>query len=310
VTTRDLTRYGWLSLAVALATMGLKLVAWQVTGSVGLLSDAFESSVNLVAAVLMLVALTFSAQPPDDDHQFGHEKAELVSASAEGLMVVLAASLIVWTAVDRLLDPRDVEQVGLGLAVSVGASALNLAASVVLTRAGRRHRSAALLADGRHLLVDVWTSAGVVLGVILVSVSGIRRLDPLVALAVGVNVVVSGVVLLRRSVGGLMDPPLDAEDLATLRAVLARYEAGGVHFHAVRSRVAGPRRFVSMHVLVPGRWTVSEGHALLERLEADLRSSLGALTVDTHLEPIEDPASYLDTQLDRAERGDTPRSGS
>jgi cation diffusion facilitator family transporter len=306
VATRDLTRYGWLSIGVALTTMALKLLAWGLTGSVGLLSDAFESSVNLVAGVLMLAALTVSAQPPDDDHQFGHEKAELVSASAEGLMVVLAASLIVWSAVERLLNPRDVEKVGLGLAVSGVASALNLAASVVLTRAGRRHRSAALIADGRHLLVDVWTSAGVVVGVVLVAITGARVLDPLVALAVGVNVVIGGFVVLRRSVGGLMDPPLPADELAAVQAVLDRYEAGGVHFHALRSRVAGPRRFVSMHVLVPGRWTVGEGHALLERLEADLRTAVGPLTVDTHLEPIEDPASYLDTQLDRAGHDDGP----
>jgi cation diffusion facilitator family transporter len=299
VVTRDLSRYGWLSIAAALVTMAIKLVAWRLTGSVGLLSDALESTVNLVAGVLVLVALKVAAQPPDENHQFGHEKAELVSATLEGVMVVVAASLIAWAAIDRLAEPRDVERVGFGLAVNAVASVVNLGVAIVLTRAGRLHRSAALSADGRHLMVDVWTSAGVIVGVCLVSVTGVRQLDPLVALAVGVNVVISGVLLLRRSVAGLMDPPLPPTEAEAVRAVLARYEADGVEFHALRSRVSGPRRFVSVHVLVPGQWTVSEGHHLLERLEADLRAEVGPLTVDTHLEPIEDPASYLDTGLDR-----------
>ncbi len=298
---RDLTRFGWLSIGAALATMGLKISAWSVTGSVGLLSDAMESTVNLAAGVLMLVALRVSALPPDENHQYGHEKAELFSAAAEGLMIVLAASLIVWTAIERLLHPRTIEQVGVGLAVSLGAAGINLAVGLVLLRAGRRHQSRALSADGRHLLTDVCTSGGVLVGLVLVAFTGWRPLDPLIALAVGVNIVITGVKLLWSSVDGLMDPPVSPEELARIQAVIEIYQAQGVAFHALRSRVAGHRRFVSVHVLVPGRWTVNQGHDLLERFEGELRATLDNLHVFTHLEPIEDPLSYLDEELDRSD---------
>ncbi len=299
--TRDLTRFAWFSIVVALSTMGLKLVAWRFTGSVGLLSDAMESTVNLVAAILMLIALRVAALPPDDNHHFGHEKAELFSAAAEGLMIVVAAFLIMWTAVDRLLDPRDVTDVGIGLAVNVVAGLLNLGAGWFLIRSGRRHRSSALVADGRHLLTDVATSVGVIIGVGLVAVTGWRPLDPLVALAVGANIVLTGTKLLWRSVEALMDPPLPDDEQAAVDAVIARYEADGIAFHALRSRVSGHRRFATVHVLVPGGWTVHEGHALLERFEADLRAVVPNLNVFTHLEPVEDPTSYLDEHLDRNE---------
>ena len=281
--------------------MGLKFSAWSMTGSVGLLSDAMESTVNLAAGVLMLVALRVSALPPDENHQYGHEKAELFSAAAEGLMIVLAASLIVWTAIERLLHPRTIEQVGVGLAVSLGAAGINLAVGLVLLRAGRRHQSRALSADGRHLLTDVYTSGGVLVGLVLVAFTGWRPLDPLIALAVGVNIVITGVKLLWSSVDGLMDPPVSPEELARIQAVIETYQAQGVAFHALRSRVAGHRRFVSVHVLVPGRWTVSQGHDLLERFEGELRATLDNLHVFTHLEPIEDPLSYVDEELDRSD---------
>jgi cation diffusion facilitator family transporter len=301
VADRDLTRFGWFSIGAALVTLGLKLVAWLLTGSVGLLSDALESTVNLAAAVLMLVALRVSALPPDDNHHYGHEKAELFSAAAEGLMIVAAASLIIWRALDRLLHPQELSRVGLGLAVSVVAGVINLAVGLVLVRGGRRHDSGALLADGRHLLTDVWTTAGVLVGLLAVTVTGWLPLDPLVALAVAVNVVVTGVQVLRSSITGLMDPPLPEAEQERIDAVVERFEARGVTFHAMRSRVAGHRRFLSVHVLVPGRWTVTQGHDLLERFEADLRACVPNLTVDTHLEPVEDPLSYADEALDRAD---------
>lgn len=296
---RDLSRFGWLSIATALATMGLKFGAWAITGSVGLLSDALESSVNLAAAVLMLVALKVSSLPPDENHQYGHEKAELFSAAAEGLMIVVAASLIMWTATDRLLHPRAVEQVGVGLAVSMVAAAVNLLVGLHLLRAGRIHRSGALLADGHHLLTDVYTSGGVLVGLVLVGITGWKPLDPLVAFAVAVNIVVTGARLLWRSMGGLMDPTLPPEELQHIAHIIEDYESRGVCFHALRSRMAGHRRFVSVHVLVPGSWTVSQGHDVLERIENEMRGALSNLTVFTHLEPIEDPTSYDDEKLDR-----------
>jgi cation diffusion facilitator family transporter len=304
---RDLSRFAWFSIALALVTMGAKALAWQVTNSVGLLSDALESSVNLAAGVVMLVALRVAALPPDENHHFGHEKAEQFSAAAEGLMIVGAATAIVASAVDRLLHPAAVERVGIGLAVSAAASLVNLFGAIVLLRAGRAHRSAAISADGRHLLTDVWTSAGVVVGVTAVAVTGWRRLDPLLALAVGVNIVVTGARLLWASVHALMDPPLKAEDQATIEAVIDQYRARGIVFHAMRSRVAGNRKFFSVHVLVPGHWSVAQGHGLLERLESDLRDAVEGIVVFTHLEPVEDPSSYLDEQLDRTEAAPAAR---
>ncbi len=290
-----LTGYAWLSIATALATIGLKALAFAMTGSVGLLSDALESVVNLVAAAMVLVTLAIAARPADDQHLYGHSKAEYFSAGAEGLMILVAAGAIVVSAATRLAHPRSLSQVGAGLVVTVVAAVVNGVVATVLLRAGRRHRSITLTADGRHLLTDVWTSAGVVLGVGAVGLTGWDRLDPVVALAVGVNIVVAGWRLVRHSIGGLMDAALPAAERAAIEDVLAEYNRReGILFHALRTREAGARRFVSVHVLVPGAWTVQAGHDLLERLEADLDRALGGAQVFTHLEPVEDPVSWAD----------------
>jgi cation diffusion facilitator family transporter len=290
-----LTRFALLSMAAAVATIALKTTAFAITGSVGLLSDALESGVNLVAAVGAFVALTIAARPADEHHHYGHSKAEYFSAGVEGMMILVAATGIVVSATGRFLSPRALDNVGPGLAVSVVAAAVNGVVARVLLRAGRRHRSITLTADGRHLMTDVWTSAGVVIGVAAVGITGWERMDPLVAMAVGVNIVVTGWQLLRRSIGGLMDSALSEPDRRAIEEVLARYrEVEGIRFHALRTRDAGARRFVSVHVLVPGAWTVQAGHDLLERLEADLDAALGGVAVFTHLEPVEDPASWAD----------------
>jgi cation diffusion facilitator family transporter len=294
----SLAPFAWLSVAAALATIALKTVAWRLTGSVGLLSDAIESLVNLAAAVMTLAMLRLAARPPDEEHAYGHHKAEYFSSGTEGALILLAAAGIVWTAVDRLASPRPIESAGIGLAVSAVASGVNLAVARVLLRAGRRHRSIALEADAHHLMTDVWTSAGVIVAVALVTVTGWRILDPLVALAVAANILFTGVRLVRRSALGLLDTAFDAEDQAALRGVLARHVTPPLQVHAIRTRQAGARRFVSMHVLVPGAWTVRDGHALLERLEADVRAALPRTTVDTHLEPLEEEASFRDQALD------------
>lgn len=299
MTSPSLTRFAWLSIGAALATMALKAGAYLLTGSVGLLSDALESSVNLVAAIVALVALTVAERPADEQHAFGHGKAEYFSAGVEGALILVAAGSIAYAAVDRLLNPIELQDLGVGLAISVVAAAVNGAVALVLLRAGRAHRSITLEADGKHLLTDVWTSAGVVVGVGLVAVTGWEPLDPLVAIAVAINIVVSGVVLVRRSVSGLMDAALSDDELAEVEAVLDRYRADGVVFHALRTRQAGRQRFVSMHVLVPGAWTVQRGHDLVEGLELEVRAVLPDAIVDTHLEPVEDPASWLDADLDR-----------
>ncbi|MBW8482421.1 cation diffusion facilitator family transporter [Actinomadura sp. PM05-2] len=288
-----------LSVAAALATIALKSAAWLVTGSVGLLSDAAESLVNLVAALVGLGALRWAARPADEEHAYGHTKAEYFAAGAEGLMIFVAAAAIAVGAVERLLAPRPIDAVGVGLAISAAASVLNGAVGLLLVRAGRRHRSIVLEADGKHLLTDVWTSAGVIAGVAAVALTGWERLDPIVALAVAVNILWAGFGLLRRSGGGLMDRALESADQRLIAEALAPFEADGIVFHAVRTRESGSRAFVSMHVLVPGAWTVRRGHDKVEEVEAAVRARLPHATVFTHLEPVEDPASYADIGLDR-----------
>jgi cation diffusion facilitator family transporter len=294
-----LARLLWLAVAAAIATITLKTLAWALTGSVGLLSDAAESVVNLVAALFALVIVHWAARPPDEDHPYGHEKADYLSAGVEGSLILLAALTIAYSATGRLLDPQPISDVGIGLTVSVAASAINLAVARKLLAAGREHRSLVVEADGRHLMTDVWTSVGVVAGVALVALTGWERLDPLIALIVAANIVVTGISLVRRFTGGLMDRALAPDQRAAIDAVLGRYAGQDVRFHALRTRSAGPRAFVSVHVLVPGDWTVQRGHDLVERVEHDLRAAVGHATVFTHLEPIEDPASFADTQLDR-----------
>lgn len=300
-----LRRYAWLSIGAAVVTIVLKTVAWRLTGSVGLLSDALESLVNLAAAALALAMVTVALRPPDEDHAFGYGKAEYVASGAEGALILLAAAGIGWTAVGRLLHPQPLGRLGLGVLVSAGASAVNFAVARALLFAGRRWRSIALEADGHHLMTDVWTSAGVVAGIGAVAATGRTWLDPVIALAVAAHIVWSGFRLVRRSWLGLLDCALPAKDLETLEAVLARHSASSeVRFHALRTRQAGARRFVSMHVLVPGAWPVSRGHALAERIEREIREALPAATVDTHLEALEDPASFEDQDLDRGLPGE------
>jgi cation diffusion facilitator family transporter len=296
-----LTRFAWLSIAAAITTIALKTAAWRLTGSVGLLSDALESVVNLVAAVVTLTLLTIAVRPPDEEHAYGHSKAEYFASGVEGLLVLAAAVGIAWTAVGRLVAPRPIEQVGAGVLISAVASLVNFGVARVLFRVGRRHGSIALEADAHHLMTDVWTSAGVIAGVGLVAATGWARLDPIIAIGVAAHIVWTAVQLIQRSALGLLDTALGAQDRAALDAVLARHAGPDLRFHAVRTRQAGMRRFVSMHVLVPGDWTVRRGHDLLETIERDVRAALPNATVFTHLEALEDPASFEDQGLERAE---------
>jgi len=301
----SLTRYAWLSIGAAIVTIGLKAAAYLLTGSVSLLSDALESLVNLAAATFALVILTVAARPPDEEHAYGHGKAEYFSSGLEGGLILVAAVSIGYTAISRLLNPQPIEEAWLGIGISVAASAINLAVARVLLQAGRHYHSITLEADAHHLMTDVWTSAGVVLGVGLVVLTGWDPLDPIIALLVAANIVWSGVRLLRRSALGLLDTALPADERASVVATLDRFQAErGVAFHALRTRQSGARRFVSMHVLVPGTWSVRHGHQLLEEIERDLRAALPHATIFTHLEPLDDPASFEDQQLDRAGTGE------
>ncbi len=296
-----LTRFAWLSIAAALVTIALKTVAWRITGSVGLLSDAIESVVNLIGGFMALAMLTVAARPADDDHAYGHSKAEYFSSGVEGGLILVAAVSIAIAAGRRLLAPTPLEAVGMGLLVSVVASLVNLIVALLILRAGRQHNSITLEANAHHLLTDVWTSIGVVAGVGLVALTKWNWLDPVVALIVAANIVWTGVGIVRRSIAGLMDMALSAEDLAVVRQVLKPYEQTGIQFHALRSRQSGAKKFVSLHVLVPGDWTVQRGHELLDKIEAAIRLALPEAVVFTHLESLDDPASWDDETFERTQ---------
>ncbi|MFL6032139.1 MAG: cation diffusion facilitator family transporter [Rubrobacteraceae bacterium] len=292
-------RYAVLSIVAAVLTIGLKLGAYFITGSVGLFSDAAESVVNLVAAVAALWALLYASRPPDEEHAFGHDKAEYFSSGLESALILIAAVWIGITAWDRLMDPQPLHNVGIGLSITLVAAAINGIVALIILRAGRRLRSITLQADAQHLLTDVWTSLGVVLGIATVQVTGWLVLDPLIGLLVTANILWTGVRLLRDTAQGLLDRALPPEDRKVISRVLSRYEEKGIKFHALRTRASGPRRFISMHVLVPGEWTVQQGHDLSEQIEKDLAEALPQSTFFIHIEPSEDPASFADQTLDR-----------
>ena len=280
-----LARFAWLSIAAAVATIGLKSGAYLLTGSVGLLSDAAESVVNLVAAVVALVALRVAARPADDTHQFGHGKAEYFSAGIEGLMIFVAAAVILVTSVQRFLHPAALESVGVGLAISSFASVINGVVGVLLLRTGRARRSVTLTADGRHLLTDVWTSVGVIVGVLLVAVTGWERLDPVVAAAVGLNILWTGYRLVSGSMSSLLDATLPAEDVTRIDAALAGLRTPEVDFTDIRTRASGQHRFVTLTVLVPGDWTVTRGHDLTDLVGMAIGQALPGSHVQAHVEP-------------------------
>jgi cation diffusion facilitator family transporter len=290
----NLQKFAWLSIVVSVVVFGMKMAAWSVTGSVGLLSDALESTVNIVAAVVALIAIRAAMKPADSIHHFGRGKAEYFSAQVEGFMILFAALIIVYTAIERIINPRELESIGWGLTISTVAAVVNGGTAMILLHTGKQHRSPALVADGKHLLTDVWTSVGVIVGVGLVVLTGWQRLDGVVALAVGLNIVVTGVRLLRASTAGLMDKALPDEDHLKIVEVLQRHESANVKFHALQTREAGRERFVSMHVLVPGDWTIQKGHDLSEIIEAEIKALLEHTTVSTHVEPLEDERSWAD----------------
>jgi cation diffusion facilitator family transporter len=296
---RPLTHFAWLSVGAAIVTIALKTIAFLLTDSVGLLLDALESIVNLIGALMALAMLTIAARPADEDHVYGHSKAEYFSSGVEGMLILIAALSICITAVPRLINPRPLEQIKLGLAISVIASLINLTVAAVLMRAGKQHHSITLEADAQHLLTDVWTSAGILIGVSAVAITGWERLDPIFAILVAANIVWVGIRIIRKSVRGLMDTALSADEQGLILKALEPYIQMGIQYHALRTRQSGARQFVSLHVLVPGDWTVDHSHQLLENIEADIRRLLPGVTVFTHLESLDDPSSWEDINLDR-----------
>lgn len=299
-TDRTLERYAWLSVGAALATIALKTMAWAVTGSVGMLSDALESLINLAAALLALSMLRLAAAPPDAAHPYGRFKAEYFASGAEGALIAFASLSIAVAAVPRLASPQPIDAPGLGIALSVAATAINLGVALAMLSAGKRLHSIAIEADGHHLMTDVWTSVGVVAGVALVAVTGWLILDPLIALAVAVHILWTGFMLMRRSFAGLLDAAIPKPEVADIEKIFAEYRRRyGVEFHALRTRQAGARRFVSFHLLVPDAWPVDRAHQLSEEIEERIRSLVPQAITLTHIEPISQPASYDDIKLER-----------
>jgi len=295
----SLTKYAWLSIGAALSTIALKTTAYLLTGSVGLLSDAVESLVNLGAAIVTLIMLVIAARPADELHNYGHSKAEYFASFTEGILILGASLGIIFSAIQRIFTPQSLEQVPLGLIVSTAASSINFVTAQVLMKQGKRYNSISLEADAHHLMTDVYTSIGVIVAVGIVEISGWVLLDPIIALFVVLNILRTSFSLLRRSVYGLMDTALSAEDQQTVLAIFDKYRTQGVQFHALRTRQAAGRRFISFHILVPGRWSTHKSHHLAEEVEADIRNSLSGSTVFTHLEPVDDPLSYQDIEIDR-----------
>lgn len=284
---RLLERFMWLSIAAAAITIALKITAAWVTGSVGFFSDAIESVINLVAAVVGLWALKLAAKPADANHNFGHAKAEYFSAQVEGAMILVAAIIIIVTAIGRILDPQPVDQLGIGLLFSAISTLVNLAVGLVLVRSGKKYRSSTLSADGRHLLTDVWTTVGVIVGMALVALTGWEVLDPIVALIVGANILFTGYRLLRGAMQGLLSEALPADELEVVNAFLRRFEEEhGVEFTSVRTAAFGRDRLLNIIMQVPGSWTVSQSHELADATENGLAQALGGAETTVHIEPL------------------------
>lgn len=297
----SLKKFIYISIAAAILTISLKLIAYLLTNSVGLLSDAMESCVNLVAAVVALIMIRIAEKPPDEEHEFGHNKAEYFSSAVEGGLIVLAAFSIIGSAVPRIIHPQPLENIGVGILVAVGASLINLAASNILVKNGKKYNSITLEADGKHLMTDVITSGGVLLGIGLIKLTGWMRLDGIVAIGVALNIIWTGYQLIKRSTLGLLDTAFPKDEMDNIRRVLGTYEKQNIQFHSLMTRQSGQRKFISVHILMPGTMDIQQGHNLAEKVENDIRMLFPntQTTVFTHLEPAEDPVSMLDISIDR-----------
>ena len=293
-------KFIYLAIAAAVATISLKLLAYFLTGSVGLFSDALESVVNLIAAVVALFMITLAEKPADEEHAFGHYKAEYFSSAIEGGLIVIAAFSIIWSAIPRIIHPQPLENVGVGLLVAVGASAINLAVGMILIKNGKKNHSITLEADGKHLMTDVYTSVGVLIGIGLVNITGFLVLDGIVAVGVAINILWTGYQLMHRSAQGLLDSAIPEEERQKIIDALAKFKDQNIEYHSLMTRQAGRRKFISLHILLPGKLSIQEGHDSVENIEKAIRDLFGSpVTVFTHLEPVEDPLSMEDIGLDR-----------
>ena len=295
----NLRRYAWISLLVAFVVIFLKIAAYILTDSVSLLSDALESVVNILGASATMWALAVSEQPPDDEHAHGHDKAEYFSSGFEGALVLVAAIVIISTAIVRFVHPQEIDASPYGIALALGTSGINFILARWLLRAAKQHDSMALEADARHLMSDVVTSIAVSGGIVLAVLTSIQWIDPLFALLVGLNIIRTGWDLVKRSADGLLDASLLPADHQRVLSVIHHFKSENIDFHAIRTRRSGARKFVTFHVLVPGDWSVQRGHEVLEAIEIELTHAIPHLHVTTHLEPNDDPSSFHDIELHR-----------
>ncbi len=286
-------RYAIYSIIASVLTMGLKFGAWGMTDSVGLLSDATESIINLTAGVLALTAITIAMRPADSDHSYGHGKAEYFSSGMEGVLIILAACAIAYTAIGRFANPQELSNLGPGLLLALVSSVINFVTAKVMLKAAKRFDSITLEADAKHLLTDVWTSVGLVAGLaILLIRPEWKILDPIIAVVMAVNIVFTGIGLVKRSVGGLMDDALPVDELEIIGASIRKHQGAKATFHGLRTRKSGSRRFIDFHLLVPGKTSVMTAHDLCEVIENEIKSKLNQAEVTIHVEPIESDASY------------------
>ncbi|HEX2909902.1 MAG TPA: cation diffusion facilitator family transporter [Chloroflexia bacterium] len=294
----------YLSIGAAITTITLKFAAYFLTGSVGLLSDAMESMVNLVGASAALVALIIAARPADKTHHYGHTKIEYFSSGLEGGLILVAAVAIAWTAIGRLFEPEALESVGFGLAVSLAATVVNLVVARVLLRVGREEDSITLEADGKHLMTDVVTSIGVIIGVVLVTITGWLWLDPVIALLVAANIIFEGSKLVKRSIDGLIDRALPQEEEGEIRDIIkdeiGKAEEKQLTYHGLRTRKSGSLRFIDFHLLTPAEWSVRQAHEVAETIETKLEQQFKELEITIHIEPVDDPRAYEDNWEDNS----------
>ncbi len=299
--TPSLKRFLYLSILAALLTITLKFAAYSQTGSMGFFSDALESLVNLFAAVLALILLHLSQKPADEEHEFGHGKAQYFSSALEGALILIAAASIIYTSVPRIFNPHPIENIGLGTLLSGAAALVNLVVGYILAKNGKKYNSIILEADGKHLLSDVLTSVGVILGVILVKITGLYFLDPIIAIAVALYILFIGFKLISRSTNELMDAAIPKNEHQKIVEYLDSLGETNIEYHSLLTREAGYRRFITFHLLVPGEWTVKRGHDLAEGIEQHIEQMFEnmSVTVTSHIEPIEDPVSFNDIGFDR-----------
>ena len=295
-----LSKFMYLSIVAAIVTILLKFYAYYVTGSMGFMSDALESFVNLFAAVFGLVMLHISQRPADEDHEYGHGKAEYFSSATEGALILIAAFGIIWSAIPRIIEPKPLENINTGLLFSLLASAVNLLVGFILINNGKKKKSLLVEADGRHLMTDVWTSVGVIAGIVIVKFTGWLIIDPVIAILVALNIIYTGYKLISRSASGLMDAVIPEEDTRKIMAYLDSLKEQGIDYHSLMTRMSGQRKFISLHLLVPGEWSVKQGHDMADQVEEAIIGLFDEpVTVSTHIEPVGDPSSMKDIGIVR-----------